>query len=124
MTVPTHSSDHSTGYSDHGHSDQGAHGSRKTYLIGFWLSVLLTAIPFYLVMSGAVENRATTGVLLVAFWVGGHGALEELRCTEQGSGGETYADGARGAPMMCCQSVFGDQVDDFGRGAKAGQHAD
>jgi cytochrome o ubiquinol oxidase subunit IV len=66
MTATTHSSDHSAGHSDHGHSDQGAHGSRKTYLIGFWLSVLLTAIPFYLVMSGVVENKATTGVLLVA----------------------------------------------------------
>jgi cytochrome o ubiquinol oxidase operon protein cyoD len=66
MTVMTHSSDHSTGHSDHGHSDQGAHGSRKSYLIGFWLSVLLTAIPFYLVMSGVVQNKETTGVLLVA----------------------------------------------------------
>ncbi|HUN97123.1 MAG TPA: cytochrome o ubiquinol oxidase subunit IV [Bradyrhizobium sp.] len=62
----THSPDHSTGHSDHGHSDQGAHGSRKTYLIGFWLSVLLTAIPFYLVMSGIVQNKEATGVLLVA----------------------------------------------------------
>jgi cytochrome o ubiquinol oxidase operon protein cyoD len=61
MTVTAHSSDHSAG-----HSDQGAHGSRKTYLIGFWLSVLLTAIPFYLVMSGIVENKHATGVLLVA----------------------------------------------------------
>jgi cytochrome o ubiquinol oxidase subunit IV len=61
MTVTAHSSDHSGG-----HSDQGAHGSRKTYLIGFFLSVLLTAIPFYLVMSGIVENRQATGVLLVA----------------------------------------------------------
>jgi cytochrome o ubiquinol oxidase subunit IV len=66
MTVTTHSSDHSAGHSGHGHSDQGAHGSRKTYLIGFWLSVLLTAIPFYLVMSGVVDNKATTAVLLVA----------------------------------------------------------
>lgn len=61
MTVTTHSADHSAG-----HSDQGAHGSRKTYLIGFWLSVLLTAIPFYLVMSGIVQNKEATGVLLVA----------------------------------------------------------
>lgn len=67
MTVTAHSSDHSIGHSDHGHSDQGAHGSRKTYLIGFWLSVVLTAIPFYLVMSGAVQNKEATGVLLVAF---------------------------------------------------------
>ena len=61
MTVTTHSADHSAG-----HSDQGAHGSRTTYLVGFWLSVLLTAIPFYLVMSGIVQNKETTGVLLVA----------------------------------------------------------
>lgn len=61
MTVTTHSADHSAG-----HSDQGAHGSRKTYLIGFWLSVLLTAVPFYLVMSGIVQNKEATGVLLVA----------------------------------------------------------
>jgi cytochrome o ubiquinol oxidase operon protein cyoD len=61
MTVTTHSADHSAG-----HSDPGAHGSRKTYLIGFWLSVLLTAVPFYLVMSGIVQNKEATGVLLVA----------------------------------------------------------
>jgi len=61
MTVTTHSADYTAG-----HSDQGAHGSRKAYLIGFWLSVLLTAIPFYLVMSGIVQNREATGVLLVA----------------------------------------------------------
>jgi cytochrome o ubiquinol oxidase subunit IV len=62
MTVTAHSSDHS----DHGHSDHGAHGSLKSYLIGFGLSVLLTAIPFYLVMSGVVTNKEATGVLLVA----------------------------------------------------------
>ena len=61
MTVTTHSFDHSTG-----HSDEGAHGSRRTYLIGFWLSVLLTAVPFYLVMSDIVENKHAAGVLLVA----------------------------------------------------------
>ena len=66
MTVTAHSSDHSAGHSDHGHSDHGAHGSLKSYMIGFWLSVLLTAIPFYLVMSGVVANKEATGVLLVA----------------------------------------------------------
>ena len=66
MTATTHSDHSDHGHSDHGHSDQGAHGSMKTYMIGFWLSVLLTAIPFYLVMSGIVDNKAATGVLLVA----------------------------------------------------------
>ena len=65
MTVTAHSADHSTGHSDHEHSDHGAHGSRKSYLIGFALSVLLTAIPFYLVMSGVVANKEATSVLLV-----------------------------------------------------------
>jgi cytochrome o ubiquinol oxidase subunit IV len=38
----------------HGPSDAGAaHGSVRSYVTGFLLSVLLTAVPFALVMSGA-----------------------------------------------------------------------
>ena len=32
-------------------ADGAAHGSLRSYLIGFGLSVILTAIPFWLVMS-------------------------------------------------------------------------
>jgi len=42
---------------DHGHADHGEadHGSVKSYTIGFLLSVVLTAIPFALVMSGVLS---------------------------------------------------------------------
>jgi len=38
---------------DHG-SGHAGHGSTTSYLIGFVLSVILTAIPFYLVMTHAM----------------------------------------------------------------------
>jgi len=44
-----------------------AHGSRKTYLIGFGLSVLLTAIPFWLVMAGTFPSKQLTAFTIVAF---------------------------------------------------------
>ncbi|MEH3106652.1 MAG: cytochrome o ubiquinol oxidase subunit IV [Sphingomonas fennica] len=48
----------------HDHADTAAHGSRRGYLIGFVLSVVLTAIPFWLVMARPFGANAT--VLLVA----------------------------------------------------------
>ena len=67
-------SDHSThshGHGDHGHghghdSGSGGHGSLKDYTIGFILSVILTAIPFWLVMA-KVLPPGTTGYVLMAF---------------------------------------------------------
>lgn len=46
----------------------GAHGhlSRRGYLIGFLLSVVLTAVPFWLVMTGTLAAQ-TTAVIIVAF---------------------------------------------------------
>jgi cytochrome o ubiquinol oxidase operon protein cyoD len=50
----------------HGHSSAEAHGTRKDYIIGFVLSVILTAIPFGLVMSGVIADaRVTAGVVMV-----------------------------------------------------------
>lgn len=50
----------------HGHSTAEAHGSRKDYIIGFVLSVILTAIPFGLVMSGTIADpRVTAGIVMV-----------------------------------------------------------
>ena len=55
-------------HGDHHHSDDGAaHGTRRDYMIGFGLSVVLTAIPFWLVMSGAIENKQVTAFLVMAF---------------------------------------------------------
>ena len=47
----------------HGGAD---HGSLKSYLIGFGLSVVLTAIPFWLVMTGSFAPQ-TTGFLIMGF---------------------------------------------------------
>jgi len=44
-----------------------AHGSRRSYLIGFGLSVMLTAIPFWLVMGGELHSKLATGLLIMAF---------------------------------------------------------
>ncbi|MGP7796000.1 cytochrome o ubiquinol oxidase subunit IV [Sphingomonas sp. CLY1604] len=50
----------------HGHSSAEAHGTRKDYIIGFVLSVILTAIPFGLVMSGVIADaRVTAGIVMV-----------------------------------------------------------
>lgn len=50
------------------HGDGAAHGSVQSYLIGFGLSVVLTAIPFGLVMSGALP-AATAVPICVALAV-------------------------------------------------------
>ncbi len=46
-----------------GQHDHGApHGSSKSYLVGFGLSVVLTAIPFGLVMTGILGSNQATAV--------------------------------------------------------------
>ena len=45
-----------------------SHGSRKTYLIGFALSAILTAVPFWLVMTGTLSAQAT-GFAVIALAV-------------------------------------------------------
>ena len=47
--------------------DAAAHGMRRSYLIGFALSVVLTAIPFWLVMSGALGDKQTTALVIMGF---------------------------------------------------------
>ena len=44
-----------------------AHGSRRSYLLGFLLSVVLTAIPFWLVMAGTLNSVAATALTIFAF---------------------------------------------------------
>lgn len=46
------------------HPDAAAHGTRRGYVTGFLLSVVLTAVPFALVMTGAIADpRWTAGVV-------------------------------------------------------------
>lgn len=53
---------------DHGHApDAPSHGTQKSYLIGFGLSVVLTAIPFWLVMTMPIGNTRVTGFIVMAF---------------------------------------------------------
>jgi cytochrome o ubiquinol oxidase operon protein cyoD len=51
----------------HGHApDAGySHGTRRGYLIGFGLSALLTVVPFWLVMSGALANAQVAAAWVV-----------------------------------------------------------
>ncbi|MGT2511014.1 cytochrome o ubiquinol oxidase subunit IV [Cupriavidus basilensis] len=49
----------------HGTTSAGAsHGSVKSYVIGFVLAVILTVIPFKLVMGGTLEASTTLAVIL------------------------------------------------------------
>jgi cytochrome o ubiquinol oxidase operon protein cyoD len=48
------------------HGGEGhALGSRKSYLTGFGLSAVLTAIPFWLVMTGVVGSKQATALLIM-----------------------------------------------------------
>ena len=55
------SAEHADAHDDHDH------GSHASYIKGFILSVILTAIPFALVMSGGLESRGLTAVLVIGF---------------------------------------------------------
>jgi cytochrome o ubiquinol oxidase subunit IV len=67
--APTHEGHQAHHAHSHGH-DAG-HGTFRSYMIGFVASVILTAIPFWLVMGGVFESK-----LLTAFLVMGLGAIQ------------------------------------------------
>lgn len=63
-----------SGHADTGHGAHGDHGTQedhgatfKGYMTGFILSVILTAIPFWLVMTGVLENKNATAIAIVVF---------------------------------------------------------
>lgn len=49
----------------HAPGDTHGHGSRRGYLIGFGLSVILTAIPFWLVMTGVLADTQATAIAII-----------------------------------------------------------
>ena len=62
--------DHSHQSGDaHGHDHHGgheaSHGTFKSYMTGFILSVILTAIPFWLVMGKVFADPAITGAIVM-----------------------------------------------------------
>lgn len=49
----------------HIHAEDASHGSVRSYVIGFVLSVILTAIPFGLVMHPVMSKTATLWTILI-----------------------------------------------------------
>ncbi|MDO4636077.1 MAG: cytochrome o ubiquinol oxidase subunit IV [Lautropia sp.] len=97
MSASSHNQGHAPAGHSHGHGD-GHHGqthphvSKKDYNRGFILSVILTAIPFGLVMSGVIQDSATTAMIVM-----GLGAVQIivhmvyfLHMNRQAEGGWTF----------------------------------
>lgn len=63
----SHGHDQGHGGHDHDHDDVGYHATVKGYLIGFLLSVILTAIPFFLVMTKSIASSQAMGIVLLIF---------------------------------------------------------
>ena len=58
------------GHDDHGHDDHddgASHGTFREYMTGFVLAVILTAIPFWIVMTDQIANPGTTSLVLLGF---------------------------------------------------------
>ena len=49
------------------HVEDDLHISLKGYMTGFVLSVILTAIPFWLVMGNVFDKPGTTAIVILAF---------------------------------------------------------
>ena len=62
-----HHAHHDGGHHDDHHGDVGPHSSMREYVIGFVLSVILTAIPFWLVMNNVIQDRTTIILVLGGF---------------------------------------------------------
>ncbi|RZL91786.1 MAG: cytochrome o ubiquinol oxidase subunit IV [Variovorax sp.] len=54
-------------HDEHTSVDQVGHGSLKSYVTGFVLSVILTAIPFWLVMGKVFEKPGLTAFVILGF---------------------------------------------------------
>ena len=52
--------------SAHDHAQGALQGSRRDYVIGFFLSVVLTAVPFWLVMGNVTGSKQATAFLIMA----------------------------------------------------------
>ena len=61
---------HDATHHDHdGHGDGASHSTLKGYMTGFFLAVVLTAIPFWLVMGKVFDKQSTTVLVILAFGV-------------------------------------------------------
>jgi cytochrome o ubiquinol oxidase operon protein cyoD len=59
---------HTAAHGDHDdeHGDGASHSTFKGYMTGFVLSVILTAIPFWLVMGKVFEKSSDTALVILA----------------------------------------------------------
>lgn len=74
----------------HAHGDEHGHGTLKSYLVGFALSAVLTAIPFWLVMTGALAGNWAVAIIVACaiVQIGVHSACF-LHLNTSGEGGWT-----------------------------------
>jgi cytochrome o ubiquinol oxidase operon protein cyoD len=68
IMVQARGHDHGHGHGDHGH-DEASHGSFRGYVTGFILAVILTAIPFWLVMGEVIPDKQVTAFLIMGLAV-------------------------------------------------------
>jgi cytochrome o ubiquinol oxidase operon protein cyoD len=74
MSTDAHAGHSRHSHGDHGHEAHDEHGHNgghpestlNGYLIGFGLSVVLTAVPFWLVMTGKLGSNDATTVAILA----------------------------------------------------------
>lgn len=59
--------DHAHAHDDHHDDGDAYHATVKGYVIGFVLSVILTAIPFWLVMGKVLPSPKMTGFVILGF---------------------------------------------------------
>ncbi|NVE00109.1 cytochrome o ubiquinol oxidase subunit IV [Massilia sp. BJB1822] len=64
MSGHNHNEHDDHGHGHHGHDDHD-HGSMRSYVTGFVLAVILTAIPFWLVMGNVFSSSSTAGLVLL-----------------------------------------------------------
>ena len=67
--MSAHNDTHAHGADDHGHGhdDGAAHSTFGGYMTGFVLSIILTAIPFWLVMAKVFDKPSTTAFVVLGF---------------------------------------------------------
>ena len=64
--MSNHNHDTHAHHGDHGHhEDDAPHGSLYDYVVGFVLSVILTAIPFWLVMGKVIDDKTVLSIVLL-----------------------------------------------------------
>jgi len=68
MNEQTPTSNHGAHHDTH-YDEEAPHSTFRGYLIGFLLSVVLTAVPFWLVMGDVLDSRSATVLIVLAFAV-------------------------------------------------------